>query len=70
MLSRPGGEEMIAVVVVKKVRLGLMVMGVPSSSSSVGGCVVEWEAGPRALLVRGNECVVQAMFVFELEERA
>ena len=61
---------MIAVVVVKKVRLGLMVMGVPSSSSSVGGCVVEWEAGPRALLVRGNDCVVQAVFMFEPEERA
>ena len=31
------GEEMVAEVVVKKVRLGLVVMGVPNSSSRVGG---------------------------------
>ena len=56
--------------VVKKVRLGLMEMGVPSSSSGVGGCVVEWEAEPRSSLVRSGVCVALAMFVLELEERA
>ena len=47
LLSRPGGGEMIAEVVVKKVRLGLVVMGVPSSSSCVGGRAMEWDVGPR-----------------------
>ena len=60
---------MVAEVVVKKVRLGLVVMGVPSSSSCVGGRVMEWDVGPRVLLVRGNDCVVQAVFMFEPEER-
>ena len=54
----------------KKVRLGLVVMGVPNSSSRVGGWVMEWEAEPEASLVWSDECVVRAIFVFELEERA
>ena len=39
-LPRPGGGWTVAVVAEKKVRLGLAVMGVPSSSSSVGGGVM------------------------------
>ena len=31
---------------------------------------MEWEAEPEASLVRSDECVVRAIFVFELEERA
>ena len=65
---RPGGER-VAVEVVKKERLGLMGMGVPSSSSGVGGIVVEWDAEPRSLLVRGGVCVALALFMLELEER-
>ncbi len=43
---------MVGVVVEKKVRLVLAIMGVPSSSSSVGGGVLGWElsswmAGPQ-----------------------
>ena len=34
---RPGGGWAVAVVAEKKVRLGFVVMGVPSSSSRVGG---------------------------------
>ena len=70
LLVRPGGEEVVAVVFVKKVRLGLMVMGVPNSSKRVGGCVVGWEAEPEASLEWSNECALQATFGFELEERA
>ena len=55
--------------VVKKVRLGLVVMGVPSSSSCVGGHMVEWDVGPTVLLVRGDDSVAQAVFIFEPEER-
>ena len=68
LLVRPGGE-IVAVEVVKKERLGLMGMGVPSSSSGVGGIVVEWDAEPRSLLVRGGVCVALALFMLELEER-
>ena len=31
---------------------------------------MEWEAEPEVSLVRSDECVVRAIFVFELEERA
>ena len=54
---------MVADVVVKKVRLGLVVMGVPSSSSCVGGHMVEWDVGPTVLLVRGDDCVAQAVHI-------
>ena len=67
LLVRPGGGEIVAVEVVKKERLGLMGVGVPSSSSGVGGIVVEWDAEPRSLLVRGG--VALALFMQELEER-
>ena len=63
------GGEIVAVEVVKKERLGLMGMGVPSSSNGVGGIVVEWDAEPRSLLVRGGVCVALALFMLELEER-
>ena len=53
--------------VVKKERLGLMGMGVPSSSRGVAGIVVEWDAEPRSLLVRGG--VALALFMLDLEER-
>ncbi len=42
-LPRPGGGGTVGVVAEKKVRLGLAMMGVPSSSSSVGGGVMGWE---------------------------
>ena len=60
---------MAAEVVVKKVRLSLMLMGVPSSSNCVGGSVIEWDVGPKVLLVRGDDCAAQAGFLFEAEER-
>ena len=59
---------MVAVAVVKKVRLGFMVMGVPNSSNRAGGCGVEAE--PEGSLERSDGCAVQAMFMLELEERA
>ena len=58
------------VVAVKKVRLGLVVMGVPSSSSRVGGWVMEWEAEAEVSVVWSGGCVMRAVCVVELEERA
>ena len=57
-------------VAVRKVRLGLVVMGVPSSSSRVGGWVMGWEAETEASLVWTDDCMVRATLVLELEERA
>ena len=49
-LVRPGGGEKVPpVVLMKRVRLGLMGMGVPSSSSGVGGGVVGCAAVPDLL---------------------
>ena len=67
-LVSPGGGEIVAVGVVKMVRLGVVVMGVPNSSNEAGGCGVEAE--PEGSLERSDGCVVQAMFMLELEERA
>ena len=57
-------------VAVRKVRLGLVVMGVPSSSSRVGGWVMGWEAETEVALAWTDDCVVRATLVLELEERA
>ena len=70
LLPRPGGGGMVEVVVEKKVRLGLAIMGVPSSSSSVGGGVMGWElslwmAGPQV-----DVSVVLTAWMPEVEERA
>ena len=69
-LVRPGGGEKVPpVVLVKRVRLGLMGMGVPSSSSGVGGGVVEWAAVPGSLSVCGEASVTLALLALELDER-
>ena len=57
-------------VAVRKVRLGLVVMGVPSSSSRFGGWVMGWEAEVEVALAWTDDCVVRATLVLELEERA
>ena len=54
----------------EEVRLGLMGMGVPSSSSGVGGGVVEWAAAPGSLSVCGEASVILDLLVLELDERA
>ncbi len=61
---------MVGVVVEKKVRLGLGMMGVPSSSSSVDGGVMGWElsswvAGPQV-----DVPVVLTAWMPEVAERA
>ena len=61
---------MVEVVVEKKVRLGLAIMGVPSSSSSVGGGVMGWEL---SLWMAGSQMdvsVVLTAWMLEVEERA
>ena len=69
-LVRPGGgEKEPPAVLVKKVRLCLMGMGVPSSSSGVGGGVVEWAVAPGSLSVCGETRAILDLLTLELDER-
>ena len=68
--ASPGGGEKAGVEGEKKVRLGLAVMGVPSSSSSVGGGVMGCESQLEVASSWMDEPVVQAVWALELEVRA